>query len=161
MKFVSNLLLVLVAAAIGLAVGLAFRGKPTAQSAASLGLASPSPDSPQKGSGVLNRRTRVRFNDDSPLATQLEQDLSMSSGVTRWLYWLEALERAAPADFPRLARLAQANPAALRFVATRWVDLAPRHLFDTLVAATKNGGGGLPVRELAEALFNEWPKREP
>src|SRR4051812_7419626 len=37
------------------------------------------------------RRTKTRGVDDSPLTTQLEHDLSMSSGVTRWLYWLEAI----------------------------------------------------------------------
>jgi len=109
---------------------------------------------------VFTQRTGVRRNDDSPLATKLERDLSMSSGVTRWLYWLEALEKAAPADFPRLARLAQSNSIAMRFVAARWVEVDPRHMFDTLVAAS-NSGGGFPSDELATVLFQEWPKRDP
>src|SRR5439155_12457857 len=92
--------------------------------------------------------------------TKLERDLTNSSGVTRWLYWLEALEKAAPADFPRLARLAQNNPAALQFVGARWAEIAPRHLFDSLVAAAKNGRG-LPLQELARVLFGEWPKSDP
>ena len=36
-------------------------------------------------------------------AAKLEQDLSMCADVTRWLYWFEALEKAQPADLPRLA----------------------------------------------------------
>src|SRR5690242_13314862 len=70
--------------------------------------------------------------DDSPLSTQLARDLSMSPGVTRWLYWWDAIEKAAPSDFPRLARLAQGNRAATRLVAVRWAELAPKQFFDTL-----------------------------
>jgi hypothetical protein len=94
------------------------------------------------------------------LATKLERDLAISSGVTRWLYWLEAIEKAQAADFPRLARLAQGDPAVLRLVASRWAELYPRHFFDTLVAASR-GQGRLPVQELANILFREWPKRDP
>jgi hypothetical protein len=84
----------------------------------------------------------------------------MSSGVTRWLYWLEALDKAQPADFPRLVRLAQTNDTALRFVTARWVEIAPRHMFDTIVASYKNPQG-LPVDQLASTLFSEWAKRDP
>ncbi len=90
----------------------------------------------------------------------MERNLALSSGVTRWLYWLEALEKATAADFPRLARLAKSNPAALRLVAARWAEVAPRHLFDTLVAASKFRGD-LPVQRLARALFDTWPQRDP
>jgi hypothetical protein len=99
--------------------------------------------------------------DDSPLATKLGQDLSMSKGVKAWLLWLEAMEKARPADFPPLARLARNNPAALRFVTARWVEIAPRHLFDTLVAAVRGGNSAFPANELARALFDQWPKKDP
>lgn len=85
----------------------------------------------------------------------------ISKGVKTWLLWLEAMEKASPADFPRLVKLAQNNPAALRFVTARWVEIAPRHLFDTLVAAVRSGTGGFPVRDLAQALFDQWPKKDP
>jgi hypothetical protein len=45
-------------------------------------------------------------------------------------------------------------------VGARWVEVAPRHLFDTLVSSSKQ----LPLREaseLAQLLFDEWPKRDP
>ena len=90
---------------------------------------------PRHRASKLHRHLPI--GDDSPLATRLEKDLALSSGVTRWLYWLEALEKAAPSDFPRLDRLARGNPAVLRLVAERWAEFAPRHLFDTLVAASK------------------------
>ena len=99
--------------------------------------------------------------DDSPLATKLAQDLTISKGVKTWLLWLEAMEKAGPADFPRLVRLAQSNPAALRFVAARWVEIAPRHLYDTLVAAVRSGSSGFPLREVSQALFDQWPKKDP
>lgn len=161
MKTLFISLLMVAAAGIGLAVGFALRGKPGSGSAESLAVNSASPADPK--SQVMhgfNSRIQVRGSDDSPLATKLEHDLSMSSGVTRWLYWLEAIEKAQPADFPRLARLAQGNPMALRLVAQRWAELHPRHLFDTVVAATKNGNGTASY-ELTRALFDEWPKRNP
>lgn len=160
MKVFLNSLLIVAGAAIGLAVGFALREKSVSTTAKTPIATTSGPATPAKRIGVLNRHTAVRGNDDSPLATKLERDLSMSSGVTRWLYWLDALEKAAPADFPRLLRLAQGNPAAIRLVEARWVEVAPRHLFDAIVAASKNGHG-LRVNELAQALFDEWPKRDP
>ena len=152
-----RLLLIFTAAGLGLAVGAFWRAKvavshtnPPARSAVAH----------SQGMEAFGSRKRLPTLDDSPLTTQLERDLSQSSGVTRWLYWFEALEKAAPSDFPRLARLAQANPAALRLVAARWIEIAPRHLFDALVAAAR-GGPSLPVPELSRALFKEWPKSNP
>ena len=84
----------------------------------------------------------------------------MSSGVTRWLYWLEAIEKAVPVDFPPLLRLARGNAAATRLVSDRWIELYPRHVFDTIVAASKEGDG-FGARDLAYQLFEEWPKRDP
>jgi hypothetical protein len=162
-KILLHSLIIAAAAASGLAVGFALRVQRGSEPAASPAVtsASPGPAVPQaKPARGLNRRARVRPKDDSPLATQLERDLSMSSGVTRWLYWMEALEKAAPGDLPRLARLAQGDSTATRFVAARWVEVAPRHLFDTMMADMKSGRG-LPDNELTTALFDEWPKRDP
>ena len=161
MKIIVNSVVVLTAAAIGLAAGFALRSKRVSQTSESVGVALAAQGIPQaSGIRAADETLELRVNDDSPLTTKLERDLAQSSGVTRWLYWLEALEKAMPADFPRLARLAQNNPAALQFVAARWAEIAPRHLFDSLVAAAKDGRG-LPVQELARVLFDEWPKRDP
>ena len=163
MRIVLHLTLMIVAAGIGLAVGYGFRGKRAPAPAASPAATTVSPGAALSPTGWLRSsigRAAVRRNDDSPLATQLERDLSMSSGVTRWLYWLDALERAAPSDFPRLLRLAQDNPAAVRLVQARWIEIAPRHLFDTIVSAAREGRG-LSMNETAHRLFDEWPKRDP
>src|SRR5688572_23152487 len=128
MKILVNSLAILIAAAVGLGVGFLLRGKPKHQQVASV---NSEPQTISKSLSALRREAVPRI-DDSPLATKLARDLSMSSGVTRWLYWLEALDKAQPADFPRLVRLAQTNDTALRFVTARWVEIAPRHLFDTL-----------------------------
>jgi len=163
MKILIHLLIIVAAAAIGLAAGFALRGKSRAVSglAESPGLNSASLTGSQATSiRASNRRAGVRLTDDSPLATKLQRDLSMSTGVTRWLYWLEAIEKATLADFPSLARLADGNLTVTRLVAARWVELDPRHLFDSIVAASKEGRG-LPVTELANVLFEEWPKRDP
>src|SRR6266700_2068517 len=161
MKIVVNSVVILAAAAIGLAAGFALRSKRVSQASESAGVALAAQGIPQaSGIKTADETPELRANDDSPLTTKLERDLAQSSGVTRWLYWLEALEKAMPADFLRLARLAKDNPAALQFVAARWAEIAPRHLFDSLVAAAKDGRG-LPVHELARVLFDEWPKRDP
>src|SRR5436190_23493506 len=116
MKIILNFLLMFVAAALGLAVGFVFRAKPRPiySSAATTPTAQVSKTVFQKSKSRTNTAAPA---DDSPLATKLERDLSMSDGVTRWLYWLDAMEKATPQDFPRLVRLAQGNPAALRLVA--------------------------------------------
>ena len=159
MKIVFNLLLITVAAALGLAVGYLFRGKLKRPSASPAPISIASTQSAQRA-GKSMRQLTTSTNDTSPLATQLERDLSMTSGVTRWLYWLDALEKATPQDFPRLVRMAQGNPTAMRFVAARWVEVDPRHMFDTIVAAS-GSNNGFPVNELAQILFEEWPKRDP
>jgi hypothetical protein len=163
MKILINSLVIVVAAGVGLAVGFGLRAKfgRTSHVVESLAANSALSAATQpKLFGSPKQRSPARANDDSPLATKLERDLSMSSGVTRWLYWLEALEKAAPGDFPRLARLAQGNATAMRFVAARWVEVDPRHMFDTLVAASKSGSS-FPTEELATVLLEEWPKRDP
>src|SRR5881396_79098 len=140
MKIVFKSLLMIVAAGGGLALGFALRGKTVSNtSAMPAGQSPPATVSEAKRTRVSTPPARARINDDSPLTTELERDLSMSSGVTRWLYWLEAIEKAAPADFPRLLRLAQGNAAATRLVSDRWIELYPRHVFDTIVAALKKG----------------------
>jgi len=158
MKILIHSLLIAVAATLGLGVGFLLRGKPKHQE---LIVGSPESKTIAKRLGALRRQAAPRI-DDSPLTTKLARDLSMSSGVTRWLYWLEALDKAQPADFPRLVRLAQTNDTALRFVTARWVEIAPRHLFDTLVQNHKNSRGldDQVFSTLANALFAEWPKRD-
>ena len=161
MKILLHSLLIVVAAGLGLAVGFAFRGKRISEPAEPPTVTFASPTLPQeKPEEVISQPTGVRLRDDSPLATRLERDLAKSTGVNRWLYWLAAVEKAGLGDFPRLARLAQGNATAMRFVAARWVELDPRHLFDTL-AATSKSGRALPADELATVLFEEWPKRDP
>ena len=164
MKVLINALTILMAAVLGLTVGLAWRAKSgshsrsadtRARASAPSGVLATNP-APQVGKFRL-----IRAHDDSPLATKLEQDLSMSTGVTRWLYWLEAIEKAALTDFPRLALLARGNSTATRLLAARWVELGPRHLFDTIVNAGSVLGRGFPVNELASVLFSEWPKQDP
>jgi hypothetical protein len=162
MRILVHSVVIIVGAALGLAVGFAWRGKQAsldqagAPTAGRYGSLYGKPGKPAKAGTPKSDR----LNDDSPLATKLEHDLSMSSGVTRWLHWVNALEKAAPGDFPRLFQLARDNPVARRFVAARWAEVAPRHMFGLLVAASK-GGNSLPVNELANILFTEWPKRDP
>ena len=158
MKIVFNLFLILVAAALGLAIGFVFRAKPKEIDVLPGSITST--ESAARPLGKYLRPVTPLTYDASPLATKLERDLSMSSGVTRWLYWLDALEKATTNDFPRLIRLAQGNSTAMRFIAARWVEVDPRHMFDTIVAAS-NANTDFPANELAQILFQEWPNRDP
>src|SRR5256714_8212906 len=136
-KIVLNSALMFAAAGIGLGVGFALRAKRISERGRAAWAARRSTEvgvQRERSVGGSGQHNSFRFTDDSPLATQLERDLAKSDGVTRWLYWMEALETAAASDFPRLARLAQGNGTATRFVAARWVEVAPRHLFDTMMA---------------------------
>jgi hypothetical protein len=158
MKILTHSVVILAAGALGLSLGFAFRPKPEPPATASKPVASRTlmPGLTKEPYGVAPPRP----NDDSPLATELERDLVKATGVTRWLLWSEAVEKAMPSDFPRLATLAKNDPAALQFVAARWVEIAPRHLFDTLMAAGR-ADLALPVQPLARVLFDEWPKTDP
>src|SRR5581483_5215031 len=99
---------------------------------------------------------KLSLPDDSPLATQLARDLAQSTGVKRWLFWWDAMEKAAPADFPRLAKLARGNRGATKLVAERWAELAPKHFFDTLrTAAMQEYPPGL-----ADTLIQSWLKQD-
>ncbi|MES2705081.1 MAG: hypothetical protein V4726_00620 [Verrucomicrobiota bacterium] len=96
----------------------------------------------------------------SVLAEKLRTDLSISRGVTRWLQWMTAVEKAGPGDFPGLARMAKEMPGALNMLAARWIELDPRGLFE----ACRNAGGsgpGFPANELAQLLLETWPKNDP
>ena len=166
MKFLVQLLGLAVAAALGLAIGLAWRWKAERRSN-SPGLhaklhakTETSSIDASKRDFVPGRKLTVRRTyDDSPLATQLARDLSNSSRVNHWLYWLEAVEEASLLDFPRLAALAKGDTAATRLVVSRWLQLDLPHCFDTLVTAQNQHT--LPVQELGDALFLEWARRDP
>lgn len=158
MKLVPKIIVLSAACVLGLAVGFALRARTTERLNAGASGTSGTKSSKGHSAGDSNRASVA--SDDSPLATQLERSLKISSGVTRWLLWVETLEKAGPADFPRLARLARGNPTAIRFLALRWLDLAPRHFFDTLLTEVRSGNS-VWTRELTDILFNEWPKRDP
>ncbi len=103
---------------------------------------------------------------ESALCDALEQDLSLSSGVLHWLHWMTAMEKAELGDFPRLARLAADNPAALRLLVARWVERNPWHLFERLTQAAQEkgdatSGSAFPADTLGDLLMREWAQRDP
>src|SRR3989442_1026615 len=100
MKVLLNSIVIVAGAGLGLLIGFAWHGKALAKTSEQKMAEVRSQKSEFRTNSLLSR-TPLHNSDDSPLATRLERDLSMSSGVTRWLYWLEALEQAGPADFPR------------------------------------------------------------
>jgi hypothetical protein len=159
MKILLNVLIIALGAAAGLGFGYAWRGKGmhSVSPQVTTTAATHSASSASKFSG--RKRVSTEPASDSPLATKLARDLSMSSSVTRWLLWMEALEKATPPDFPSLARLASGNSIAMRLVAAKWAEANPRQMFDHIVSLSK-GGDSAAMRELASVLMDEWPKRD-
>lgn len=96
----------------------------------------------------------------SALADKLRTDLSLSHGVTRWLLWMTAVEKAGPGDFPQLARMAQELPGALNMLGARWIELDPAGLF-AICRDPVEAGAGFPANELAQLLMETWPKKDP
>ncbi|MES2708339.1 MAG: hypothetical protein V4726_17220 [Verrucomicrobiota bacterium] len=94
------------------------------------------------------------------LKTDLARSAALSDDVTRWLHWMTAVEKAAPADYPRLASMAKDLPGALEALAAKWIESDPRSLFDACVGGNQ-GATGFPTQELARLLFNAWPRKDP
>jgi hypothetical protein len=158
--------IILLSAAAGLSAGFAVRWlqhgptEVTASAAAPGSMAADAKKAESATAAQPGGRTLT------PLAAHLEQQLAVSSGVSRWLEWMAALEKAKPGDFPDLARLAKGNSVALRMVAARWIELDRRHLFNTLLAESGNvklaaKARGFPLMELGQQLFEGWSKVDP
>jgi hypothetical protein len=97
---------------------------------------------------------------DSPLAAVLQARLSEVDGPAQWLEWMAALEKAGPADFPALARLAKDLPGALNLLASRWIGRDAGGLFE-LCRNPGRAGADLPMEELSRLLMESWPARDP
>jgi hypothetical protein len=157
MKPLVGIAVVSAAAAIGLALGVALR-QPFKTERLNEGEYAPKSLRESKHAArVLTRSGRKE--DGSALMTQLESDLAASSGVTRWLFWFEAMEKAPLSDFPRLAQLAAGDRTALRLLALRWMELDAQGLFNALVEAERNGSGLFEAIE--HVLIGDWAKRDP
>jgi hypothetical protein len=160
MKFFVNLIIIGVAICAGLMTGSIWK-KHLGQRKMVLSASASASTNDILIGGVRSHRKPIRPSvDDSPLATELQRRLSSSSGVTNWLCWMDALEKAQPSDYARLLRLASGHAAAWDIVVNRWAEIAPRNMFDTLVAASK-AGSDLPIVELGRTLFNKWIKQNP
>ena len=156
MKNLRRILVLGLAAALGVAIGFGIRSRhqplePNRSANSQRAL----PDA-AKASVRLARFSRMIRHWRRNWSTIWLFPAGYNNGFCGWKQWREA----GPADFPRLAKLAQGKPGAMQFLAARWADVAPRHLFDTLVAALRNGGR-FPVNELAAVLFDQWPKKDP
>src|SRR5688572_25946439 len=95
MKKFKNLAIFAAAITLGLLAGFALRRTTTkAPAGSTAGQSQLAASTNHVASAPGKGGSRGARIDDSPLATGLARDLSMSEGVTRWLYWLEAIEKA-------------------------------------------------------------------
>jgi hypothetical protein len=166
MKFYIQLLVVVAAAGLGLATGLILRAKnsPSAEVSEEPSLAIPTqPRQFEHGQRNGPGRGGVRPGADSLVAAELERHLATASGDTRWLYWMEALEKATTTDFRPLAKLARGDNSAARLLAVRWIELDPPDFFDFLMAAVLQGAGEdfLAYEDANRMLLEQWWKRDP
>src|SRR3954470_14545290 len=108
-----KIILFVIAAGLGLAAGLATRTiKASRSSAAQASIDSASsPIEFQHSAGAALQ--------DQSVAARLGRSLALSSGVVRWLCWLDAIEKAQRSDFPRLFQLAAGNAASKKLVLDR------------------------------------------
>ena len=98
MKILAKFLLVLCAAGLGLAVGYLWRSKsaPASQDVASASVDSSTKEDGKK-SGSSKQSSRAPAVDDSPLATKLERDLSMSAVLLAgFIGWKRSKRRHSP-----------------------------------------------------------------
>ena len=91
---------------------------------------------------------------------ELEKNLFLSKGVTKWLYFLQRLESAQLEDYPAMASVVKHNPLMLKLLVTKWIERDPRHFFDSLVTA-QLGGRPFAAEELTTFFFEEWTRKDP
>src|SRR5205085_9556696 len=113
--------------------------------------------SPAPAAAQSSGNTEGRSPNAPSFTNALARNLSLSTGVTRWLYWMDAVERASLADFPGLARLAVGDHTAIHLIAARWAQLDPKNFFHELVGNDLPGGNGT----LGYLLIRDWAKRDP
>ena len=149
----SRSLLILASAAVGLGSGLALRHwrRPAPSAETSSG----------RDFAATVTLPKLIARHPSALADRLEADLSLSTGVTRWLLWMTAVEKASLSDYPRLALLAKDLPGALRMLGAQWVKLDPRHMFDSVLELADSDALGQARHQLSDVLLSEWPKSDP
>ena len=141
---------------VGTAAGLVLRHSAALQGTGAGGSAESNSTAAALSAG---RKTPAEIQASSTVqASESDRNLSMSTGVTRWLYWWDAIEKAGPSDFPRLARLAEGNRVATRLVAERWAELAPKQFFEALRSAAKQGNKF--SWEFSQVLFSTWLKKD-
>lgn len=152
----------LIAAASGLGAGFFFRmASPT--KAANLQNSATKAQQTEKTPSTAPRAGKVPNATPNTLAASLEKELANSAGVTKWLLWISAIDRAALDDLPHLARLAANTPTALRMLTAHWIGKDRQHLVTTLMnhhgADTANDA--FPARSLCEALIDDWTTADP
>lgn len=91
------------------------------------------------------------------LVAKFEADLARSSGVTRLLRWIEAVDQAGPADFPSLFAMAGDKQELVQLIATRWAEKDPRGFFAELFRLGKQGRY---LWEAGNVLFAAWAQTD-
>src|SRR5688500_2264688 len=105
MSAIASISILILSGAIGLGIGFWARTRPP-EASHELARTNDAQTFVEAGASNLHfsKHTDAIGSGVSPLAGKLALDLSMSKGVTNWLYWMEAIEQAGTNDLPHLAR---------------------------------------------------------
>lgn len=150
MKRSARILICLGAMTVGALAGWLLRSSRAASAAVISG--------PDK-TGAAAASTAARRSQAQSAAEEFAAQFHLTKGAERWLLLITAAEKARAADMPRLLDLADGNEAIVRMLSTRWAELSPRHMFDSLLARMVQDRRGDST--LFEVLLTEWMKRDP
>lgn len=151
MKAIRLTVMLVACAGLGLMMGSLLRARKDTERRAIVALESAFPGHEGGGQGTEAMTPTLG------LIAQLQHNLSISTGVKRWLYWMEAIEKASLEEFPKLIQLAGNDGAAVRAIGLRWTELDPKHLLHYLTKSGDRRSDEL----LTEVLFPEWANRDP
>ncbi|MFN0125378.1 MAG: hypothetical protein ACKV19_01680 [Verrucomicrobiales bacterium] len=89
----------------------------------------PSEVSSMAAAGTLDAKSAAA----AATADEAASRFALSKGAERWLLLIAQAEKAKASDMPGLIRLAAGKESMTRMLGTRWAELDPRHMFDSLL----------------------------
>ena len=92
-----------------------------------------SPKASSEVSSVVSANTGHPKSAAAASAAELAARFAVSKGAERWLLLIAQAEKAKASDMPGLLRLAAGNERMVRMLGTRWAELDPRQMFDSLI----------------------------
>ena len=119
-----------------------------------------SPKASSEVSSVVSANTGHPKSAAAAAAAELANSFAVSKGAERWLLLIAQAEKAKASDMPGLLRLAAGNERMVRMLGTRWAELDPRHMFDSLISDLAKSERIDESVDLFSLLITEWMARD-